>query len=155
MPVAIIFMINDSMVITFAAFLLIIKKGFHNITGEIITITFGIFYCLFWYYTYSYFVDEVYKMHWKYSKYSNKWYEVIDWQNVFKCKNCVTIRKAFCPMKKDKKSETENVAKEIKIIRSISGFMSSAFSKKANPELDPYYNYPAYMRNNQVGDQNK
>ena len=122
MPVALIFLINESLVITFAAFLIMIKKGFHSVTGEIITIVFGIFYFSFWYYCYSFFVGEVYNMHWKYSKYSNKWYDVINWGDVLSCRGCSTIAKAFCPPSKVKKSET---GKEIKIIRGIEGFMSS------------------------------
>lgn len=151
MPIALIIMMNDSVVITFAAFLISIKKGFHHISGEIITIIFGVAYSIFWYYCYSFFVGEVYKMHWKYSKYNSKWYNIVNWGDVLTCRGCSSIGRAFCPKSKEKKSETENVAKEIKIIKSMEGFVSSIMTKKGSAKLT----IAEYAKSNQVADRDK
>ena len=130
MPVAHILLINYSVVPVFASFLILIKKGFHDCTGEVVCISFGFFYNLFWIKCYHHFVDEVYKMHWKYEKYSKQWYDIIEWEDVFKCKNRSSLRDAFCPKSKETKSETAEVAKEIKIISNMSSYLKDAMSGK-------------------------
>ena len=130
MPVAHVLLVTYTVVPLFASFLIIIKKGFIDCTGEIVCIIFNFFYFMFWFKSYHHFVNEVYRMHWKYSKYSTQWYEIIEWGDLCNRKGCKSIGEAFCPKSKEKKSETSEVVKEIKIIGNLSGYLKDAMSGK-------------------------